>query len=248
MSIAKSLKSVASKTSFKSSGLAQPAAPAHYVLARSNVPSAKIYGSTVSSEQQPSALDTTTDKHRGSLSKPIVESKVDAASANNGEATIRLVTAPTEGPPLVGEEPAATTEAMIEAAEEGPMDVDLSSTGLTSPATKRTNAPAFVFGSPTVGVSNTQFGNAAALVLEEMNRRLGISSGGAKITEDGGKVEFGVLPGLNVDVSKTLEKLRVVKEDEGRFGRAHEKEFAKYVFSFLSDTSISVGGTWRASY
>ena len=181
----------------------------------------------MSGEQQFSAFDPTADNHRNSLNEPIMESKVDAASANNGEATIRLVTTPAGGPPLVGVGPTATTEAMVEAAEEGPMEVDLSSNSLSGPATKRTTPPAFVFGSPTAGVSNTQFGNAAALVLEEMNRRLGVSSGGAKITEDGGKVEFGVLPGLNVDVCKTLEKLRVVKKDEGRFANAHEKEFAK---------------------
>jgi hypothetical protein len=230
MSIAKSIKSVASKTSFKSSGLgsgSQPATPAHYVLAQTAVPAAKAYDSAVSSEQQLYALDSTTEKRRDSFNKPIVESKVDAASANNGEATIRLVATPTGDPPLVEERPAATTETMMEAAKEGPMDVDLSSTSLDSPATKHTNPPAFVFGSPTAVVSNTQFGNAAALVLEEMNRRLGISSGGAKITDDGGKVEFGVLPGLNVDVSKTLENLRGVKKDEGRFARAHEMEFAK---------------------
>ena len=107
------------------------------------------------------------------------------------------------------------------------MDVDLSSTGLTSSVTKPPNPPTFVFGSPSAGISNTQFGNAAALVLEEMNRRLGISSGGASITEDGGRVDFGILPGLNVDVNKTLEKLRVVKKDEGRFASAHEKEFER---------------------
>jgi hypothetical protein len=218
MSIAKSIKSVASRTPFKTSSLGSDSQP---------TPSAKTDGSGLGSEQQLSTLDPKANKHRDSLYKPIVESKVDAASANNGEATIRLVTTPAGGPPLVGVGPAATTEAMTEAAEEGPMDVDLSSTALTSPATKHATPPAFVFGSPTAGVSNTQFGNAAALVLEEMNRRLGVSSGGAKITEDGGKVEFGVLPGLNVDVSKTFEKLRFVKKDEGRFARVHEKEFAK---------------------
>lgn len=230
MSFAKSIKSVASKTTFKTSGLgsgSQPAALAHCTLARTTPPSTETGDFAVSSEQQPSALDPTTDKRRDSLHRPIVESKVDAAYASSGEATIRLVTIPSGGSPLVGEDTAATTEKIMEASEEGPMDVDLSSAGLTSPAIKRTNAPAFIFGSPTAGVSNTQFGNAAAFVLEEMNRRLGVSSGGAKITDDGGKVEFGVLPGLKVDVSKTLEKLHLVKKEEGRFTKAHEKEFAK---------------------
>ena len=198
-------------------------APGQCVGAQTTALSAKADGSALGTGHQLSALNPTADKHRDSLNKPIVESKVNAASANNGEATIRLVTTPSGGPPL---EPAVTTETMMGAVEEGPMEVDLSSSALASSATKRTTLPAFVFGSPTAGVSNTQFGNAAAAVLEEMNRRLGVSSGGAKITEDGGKIEFGVLPGLNVDVSKTLEKLRVVK-DEGRFARAHEKEFAK---------------------
>ncbi len=217
-------------TTFKSSGLgsgSQPAAAAHHALARTTAPSVETGGFAVSSEQQLSALDPTTDKRRDSLHKPIVESKVDAASASSGEATIRLVTIPAGGSPLVGEDTATTTETIMEASEEGPMDVDLSSTGLTSPAMRRTNPPAFVFGSPTAGVSNTQFGNAAAFVLEEMNRRLGVSSGGAKITDDGGKVEFGVLPGLKVDVSKTLEKSRLGKKEESRFTKAHEKEFAK---------------------
>jgi hypothetical protein len=232
MSIAKSIKSVASKASFKSSRLgsgSQPAAPAHCVLARTAASSINTYGSTSSSEQQSLALDTAVHKRRDSLSKPIVESKVDAASASNDEATIRLVTTPTGGPPCVGKGPAITTGKTTETADDGSMDVDLSSTGLTGPVIKPTSPPAFVFGSPTAGVSNTQFGNAAALILEEMNRRLGISSGGAKITEGGAKIEFGVLPGL--DVSKTLGNLRTVKKAEGRFARAHEKEFAKYGFS-----------------
>ena len=230
MSFAKSIKSVASKTTFKSSGLgsgSQPVASAYYDIARTIAPSAKTDGFAVSSEQQLSALGPTADKRRGSLYKPIVESKVDAASASSGEATIRLVSIPTRGSPIVGDATATATETIMGASEEGPMDVDISSTGLTSPAIPRTNPPAFVFGSPTAGVSNTQFGNAAALVLEEMNRRLGVSSGGAKITDDGGKVEFGVLPGINVDVSKTIETLRLGKKDEGRFTRAHAKEFAK---------------------
>lgn len=230
MSIAKSIKNVASKASFKSSSLgsgSQPAAPAHYVLARTTAPSAKICGAALSSEHQVSTLDPAPDERRDSLSKPIVESKIDVASASNGEATIRLITTPTASTPLVGEEPAATTEKAVEASEQGPMDVDISPTSLTRPDTKSTSPPAFVFGSPTAGVSNTQFGNAAALVLEEMNRRLGVSSGGAKLIKDGGKIEFGVLPGLNTDVSETLEKLRVVKKDESRFARAHGKEFAK---------------------
>ena len=230
MSFAKSIKSVASKTTFKSSGFGsgtQPVALAHYALDRTTAPSAETGGFVVSIEQQLSALDPTTDKRRDSLHKPIVESKVDAASASSGEATIRLVTIPSRSSLLVEEDTAATTETIMEALEEGPMDVELSSTGLTSPAISRTNPPAFIFGSPTAGVSNTQFGNAAAFVLEEMNRRLGVSSGGAKITDDGGKVEFGVLPGLKVDVSKTLEKLRLGKKEDGRFTKAHEKEFAK---------------------
>ena len=225
MSIAKSIKSVASMTSFKSSG-SQPVVPTYHVPTQTSV---KIYGSALTSEEQRYALDTATDERRDSLSRPIVESKVDAASAGNGDATIRLValTTPTSGAPLVGEQPVINRETIMEATEERPMDVDLSSTSFTSPVTKPTKPPACVFGSPTAGISNTQFGNAAALVLEEMNRRLGVSSGGAKISEDGGKVELGILPGLNVDVSKTLEGLRVVKKDEGRFARAHEKEFAK---------------------
>ena len=230
MSFAKSIRSVASRTTFKSSGLesgSQPAAPMHHDLAQTAASSAKTDEFAVSSDQQLSALGPTTDKRRGSLYKPIVESKIDAASASKGEATIRLVSIPAGGSSIVGEQTATTAKPIMDASEEGPMDVDLSSAGLTSPAITHANPPAFVFGSPTAGVSNTQFGNAAALVLEEMNRRLGVSSGGAKITDDGGKVEFGVLPGLNVDVSKTIEKLRLGKKDEGRFTRAHEKEFAK---------------------
>ena len=229
MSIAKSIKSVASNGSFKASSLgsgSQLAAPAHYVLARTTAPSAEIFGSALGSEQQFYAPNTAPDERQDIFSKPIVESRVNAGSASNGEATIRLVTTSTGGSPLVQEKPATTTETRIGAEEEGPMDVDLS-TGLTCSVTKPTKPLAFVFGSPTAGISNTQFGNAAALVLDEMNRRLGISTGGAKLTEDGGRVEFGVLPGLNVDVSKTLEKLRVVKKDDGRFASAHDKEFAK---------------------
>lgn len=227
MSIAKSIKSVASRGSIKSSSLgpgSQPAAPAHYALARTTAPSAEMFGPA---EQQIIALNTGADERQDSFSKPIVESRVDAGSASNGEATIRIVTTSTGGSPLVREKPATTIETVKEAEEEGPMDVDLSSTGLTNSVTKLTKPSTFVFGSPTAGISNTQFGNAASLVLEEMNRRLGISAGGAKVTEDGERVEFGILPGLNVDVSKTLEKLRVVKKDEGRFASVHEKEFAK---------------------
>jgi hypothetical protein len=230
MSIAKSIKSVASKGSFKSSSLgsvSQPAVPAQYILPRTTAPSTEIFGSALDSEQEIFALNTATGEHQGSFSKPIVEGKVNAGSASNGKATIRLVATSTEGSPLIREKPVATTEMVIEAQEQGPKYVEISSTGLTSSGTKSTKPPAFVFGSTTAGISNTQFGNAAALVLEEMNRRLGISSGGAKVTEDGERVEFGVLPGLNVDASKTLEKLRIVKKDEGRFASAHAKEFAK---------------------
>ncbi|CAG8707049.1 11146_t:CDS:2, partial [Acaulospora colombiana] len=81
----------------------------------------------------------------------------------------------------------------------------------------------FIFGSPANGVSNAQFGNAAASILEEMNKRLGIatdSSAAARIDADGA-INFGEITPSRQFALKLGNK----REDNGRFGKAHEKIF-----------------------
>lgn len=88
----------------------------------------------------------------------------------------------------------------------------------------------FVFGSPANAVSNAQFGQAAAAVLEEMNKRLGLdlnSSAAAKIGDDG-KLDFGEMtPNRRASLIARGRKI-----DDSRFGRSHEKEFERCPFFF----------------
>lgn len=87
--------------------------------------------------------------------------------------------------------------------------------------------PHFVFGSPAnTGVSNAQFGNAAAAILEEMNKRLGLdtgSTGAARLGKDG-KFDFGEIP-----VTPTTLEFKPKTGAGGRFEKVHGKVFDKYV-------------------
>ncbi|KAG9126337.1 hypothetical protein FRC07_003829 [Ceratobasidium sp. 392] len=79
----------------------------------------------------------------------------------------------------------------------------------------------FVFGSPRYSVSNTQFGNAAAAVLREMNARMGVSSSTQAVSLQ--QLE-------NVMANKTFgpdPTARIEKKADTRFGNHHAKEFAK---------------------
>jgi hypothetical protein len=85
----------------------------------------------------------------------------------------------------------------------------------------------FIFGSPANAVTNDQFGNAAAAVLEEMNKRLGLTSDSTAAVRLGvdGTIDFGELtPGGKSTLNFTGKKF------DDRFGRAHEKVFGRYVF------------------
>jgi len=97
--------------------------------------------------------------------------------------------------------------------------VSKSDNGLLPPS-----ATPFIFGSPANAVSNAEFGQAAAAVLEEMNKRLGLdlnAIGAARIGVDG-KFEFG-------EVTPTRASLIGAgkKDDGGRYGKAHERVFDK---------------------
>jgi hypothetical protein len=83
----------------------------------------------------------------------------------------------------------------------------------------------FIFGSPANGVSNLQFSSAAASILEEMNKRLGIaaeSSGAARIEADGA-INFGEMTPSRQSTLNLGDK----RSDNGRFGKAHEKMFGQ---------------------
>ncbi|PVG02202.1 hypothetical protein CPB86DRAFT_870493 [Serendipita vermifera] len=83
----------------------------------------------------------------------------------------------------------------------------------------------FIFGSPANGVSNAQFSNTAAAILEEMNKRLGIennSSAAARIEVDGA-INFGETTPSREFALKVGNK----REDNGRFAKAHEKLFSQ---------------------
>ncbi|KAG8796309.1 hypothetical protein FRC12_000724 [Ceratobasidium sp. 428] len=79
----------------------------------------------------------------------------------------------------------------------------------------------FVFGSPRYSVSNTQFGDAAAAVLREMNARMGISNPSQAVNlEQLTNVMANKASGPNP--SATIEKKADI-----RFGDQHAKNFAK---------------------
>ncbi|KAG8699545.1 hypothetical protein FRC09_006553 [Ceratobasidium sp. 395] len=79
----------------------------------------------------------------------------------------------------------------------------------------------FVFGSPRYSVSNTQFGDAAAAVLREMNARMGISSSSQAVNlEQLTNVMANKTSGSNP--SATVERKADI-----RFGDQHAKNFAK---------------------
>lgn len=80
------------------------------------------------------------------------------------------------------------------------------------------NAP-FVFGSPRHSVSNTQFGDAAAAVLREMNERMGIA---------GASQGLSIQQLQDVMDNKTSAPVKPVeKKSDVRFSDKHDKEFAK---------------------
>ncbi|KAG8795176.1 hypothetical protein FRC12_017369 [Ceratobasidium sp. 428] len=79
----------------------------------------------------------------------------------------------------------------------------------------------FVFGSPRYSVSNTQFGDAAAAVLREMNARMGISSSSQAVNlEQLTNVLANKMSGPNPSAA-------VEKKSDIRFGNQHAKDFAK---------------------
>ncbi|KAG8712610.1 hypothetical protein FRC09_019676 [Ceratobasidium sp. 395] len=79
----------------------------------------------------------------------------------------------------------------------------------------------FVFGSPRYSVSNTQFGDAAAAVLREMNARMGISNPSQAVNlEQLTNVMANKTSGPNP--SATIERKADI-----RFGDQHAKNFAK---------------------
>jgi hypothetical protein len=86
----------------------------------------------------------------------------------------------------------------------------------------------FIFGSPANAVTNDQFGNAAAAVLEEMNKRLGLTSDSTAAVRLGvdGIIDFDELTPSGKSTLKFTDK----RVDDKRFGRAHEKVFGQYVF------------------
>lgn len=91
--------------------------------------------------------------------------------------------------------------------------VDIDSNSLAPP-----NAP-FVFGSPRYSVSNTQFGDAAAAVLREMNARMGVVGASQAIS---------IEQLQDVMANKTSAPAKPVERKvDVRFGDKHDKEFAK---------------------
>jgi hypothetical protein len=88
-----------------------------------------------------------------------------------------------------------------------------------------TRSPHFIFGSPVnPGVSNAQFGDAAAAILEEMNRRLGldsVSAGAVRLGNDG-KLDFGEVP-----VAQTNLQFKPKAVSGSRFDKVHGKIFEK---------------------
>ncbi|QRW03337.1 hypothetical protein RhiLY_02336 [Ceratobasidium sp. AG-Ba] len=79
----------------------------------------------------------------------------------------------------------------------------------------------FVFGSPRYSVSNTQFGDAAAAVLREMNARMGVVGSTQAVSLE--QLE-------NVLSNKTTgaaSSVATEKKTDVRFTGQHEKEFAK---------------------
>ncbi|KAF8603907.1 hypothetical protein BDV93DRAFT_606585, partial [Ceratobasidium sp. AG-I] len=91
--------------------------------------------------------------------------------------------------------------------------VPLDSNSLAPP-----NAP-FVFGSPRHSVSNTQFGDAAAAVLREMNERMGVAGASQGIS---------IEQLQSVLANKTSAPAKPVeKKIDVRFADKHDKEFAK---------------------
>lgn len=229
---------------------------AHYVLSRSTQP-ANISATNGSLQHPVDGIHTQDaeldqlmaeidgEGRRESLYRPIIEGTMDASMIQGGKATIRLVslTQSTTDSPLPN--PSFTSVSVLDQSlglplqgdgiktpESDAMDVDKTPTKPApthhsifpgTPTLAPSPAP-FVFGSPAHAVTNTQFDDAAAAVLAEMNRRLGVkpSDVGARITE-GGKIDFGIAPGHSTNAVHTGNK----KEEGGRFGKAHGKQFQK---------------------
>ncbi|KAG9083582.1 hypothetical protein FRC06_004470 [Ceratobasidium sp. 370] len=78
----------------------------------------------------------------------------------------------------------------------------------------------FVFGSPRYSVSNTQFGDAAAAVLREMNARMGVSTSTQAVSLE-------QLANVMANKTSVPASARVEKKGDLRFRDQHEKEFAK---------------------
>lgn len=95
-------------------------------------------------------------------------------------------------------------------------------TPLKEPSNDANSPKAFVFGSPANAVSKEQFDDSAAAVLEEMNRRLGISADSIAATRIvNGKLDLGI-PAISSQPSILAPQ---TKKPEGRFGKAHQKHF-----------------------
>lgn len=175
--------------------------------------------------------------------EPIVEGTVDASTLDKNQTTIRLVVSPprpSADEPRIKATPNLRPFSLIfsDSSPKENATTSVPEVTLSRPRTPEKTVVAvaqeenllggspapFVFGSPAHAVSNLQFNNAAAAILEEMNKRLGLdstSSGAAKISEDG-TLNFG-----EVTPSRKATLTMGTKKEEGRFGRAHEKAFEK---------------------
>lgn len=132
-----------------------------------------------------------------------------------------------------------TSISMSEMTELQPQETGVSHTPKKSSNTNdglAVKTPPFIFGSPANGVTNAEFGNAAAAILEEMNKRLGLTAdapAAMKIGADGA-IDFGE---LTPSGKNTLNKAKP-KFDDARFGRVHEKVFGRSVSVLIPFRSI----------
>ncbi|KAG8741563.1 hypothetical protein FRC10_002687 [Ceratobasidium sp. 414] len=81
-------------------------------------------------------------------------------------------------------------------------------------------AATFVFGSPRYSVSNTQFGDAAAAVLREMNARMGVSASSQALSLE-------QLVDAMAGKASAPAPARIENGADTRFRNQHEKEMAK---------------------
>lgn len=154
---------------------------------------------------------------------PIAREQTPPPVQGPGPHTVRLI--PSPGPNILPRSRSAAD--LLEGVPLGQIDLAESdknlseesrvSFGFASAGYDESMEASFVFGSPRHSVSNTQFGDAAAAVLREMNARMGASNA----------VSLEQLQGVMANAGKPAPAAKIDRKSDVRFNTRHDREFAK---------------------